>query len=64
MVVDFLEMSNGNFAPRGFCPNDGAYDVTLFEDLENGQTKLTFIGNEPMESARKRSNGGLDRDTR
>src|ERR1700739_3288619 len=31
---------------------DGAYDVTLFEDLGNGQTKLTFIGNEPMESAR------------
>src|SRR6202035_1915012 len=31
---------------------EGAYDVTLFEDLGNGQTKLTFIGNEPMESAR------------
>ena len=31
---------------------DGAYDVTLFEDLGNGQTKLTFIGNDPMESAR------------
>jgi uncharacterized protein YndB with AHSA1/START domain len=30
---------------------DGAYDVTIFEDLGNGQTKLTFIGNEPMESA-------------
>jgi hypothetical protein len=26
--------------------------VTLFEDLGNGQTKLTFIGNEPLESAR------------
>jgi hypothetical protein len=26
--------------------------VTLFEDLGNGQTKLTFIGNEPMESAK------------
>jgi len=25
---------------------EGAYDVTLFEDLGNGQTKLTFIGNE------------------
>lgn len=23
---------------------DGAYDVTVFEDLGNGQTKLTFIG--------------------
>jgi uncharacterized protein YndB with AHSA1/START domain len=34
---------------------DGAYDVTIFEDLGNGQTKLTFIGNEPMESA---TNGG------
>jgi uncharacterized protein YndB with AHSA1/START domain len=31
---------------------DGAYDVTIFEDFGNGQTKLTFIGNEPMESAK------------
>lgn len=31
---------------------EGAYDVTLFEDLGNGQTRLTFIGNEPMESAK------------
>ena len=31
---------------------DGAYDVTMFEDLGNGQTKLTFIGNEPLESAK------------
>ena len=31
---------------------DGAYDVTIFEDLGNGQTKLTYIGNEPMESAK------------
>jgi len=31
---------------------EGAHDVILFEDLGNGQTKLTFIGNEPMESAR------------
>src|ERR1700753_590554 len=31
---------------------DNAYDVTIFEDLGNGQTKLTFIGNEPMESAK------------
>ena len=30
---------------------DGAYDVTLFEDLGNGRTKLTQIGNESMESA-------------
>jgi len=30
---------------------EGAYDVTLFEDLGNGQTKLTFIGNEPMKDA-------------
>ena len=30
----------------------GAHDVTLFEDLGNGQTKLTHIGNEPMESAK------------
>jgi hypothetical protein len=26
--------------------------VTLFEDLGNGQTRLTHTGNEPMESAR------------
>lgn len=31
---------------------DDAYDITLFEDLGNGQTKRTFIGNEPMESAK------------
>jgi uncharacterized protein YndB with AHSA1/START domain len=31
---------------------EGAYDVTLFEDLGNGQTRLTQIGNEPMESAK------------
>ena len=30
---------------------EGAYDVTLFEDLGNGKTKLTFIGNETMEDA-------------
>ena len=32
---------------------DGAYDVTLFEDLGNGKTRLTQIGNEPMESAKE-----------
>ena len=31
---------------------DDAHDVILFEDFGNGQTKLTFIGNETMESAR------------
>jgi uncharacterized protein YndB with AHSA1/START domain len=31
---------------------EGAHDVTLFEDLGNGQTKLTFIGNEPMDDAK------------
>ena len=31
---------------------DGAYDVTLFEDLGNGRTKLTIIGNESMASAK------------
>jgi uncharacterized protein YndB with AHSA1/START domain len=30
---------------------EDAYDVTLFEDLGNGQTKLTFIGNETAEDA-------------
>jgi uncharacterized protein YndB with AHSA1/START domain len=31
---------------------EDACDVTLFEDIGNGQTRLTFIGNEPMESAK------------
>ena len=31
---------------------DGVHDVTTFEDLGNGRTRLTFIGNEPMESAK------------
>ena len=31
---------------------EGACDVTLFEDLGDGRTKLTHIGNEPMDSAR------------
>lgn len=30
---------------------EDAYDVTLFVDLGNGQTKLTFIGNETAEDA-------------
>ncbi len=32
---------------------EGAYDVTIFEDLGNGRTKLTLIGNEPMQSAKE-----------
>lgn len=32
---------------------DEAPDVILFEDLGNGQTKLTFIGNEAMQDAIK-----------
>ena len=32
---------------------EGEHATTLFEDLGNGQTKLTFIGNEPMEDATK-----------
>ena len=32
---------------------DNAYDVTIFEDLGNGQTKLTLVGNEAMEDAIK-----------
>ena len=31
---------------------DDAHDVVIFEDLGNGRTKLTFIGNEPMQSAK------------
>jgi hypothetical protein len=30
---------------------DDVHDVILFEDIGKGQTKLTFIGNEPMENA-------------
>ena len=30
---------------------EGAHDTVLFEDLGNGQTKLTFIGNEAAEDA-------------
>lgn len=30
---------------------DGAHDVIFFEDIGNGQTKLTFIGNETMQNA-------------
>ena len=30
---------------------EGANDMVLFEDAANGQTKLTFIGNETMQSA-------------
>jgi uncharacterized protein YndB with AHSA1/START domain len=37
---------------------DGAYDVITFEDLGNGRTKLTFIGNETMENAK--SSGQLE----
>jgi uncharacterized protein YndB with AHSA1/START domain len=29
-----------------------AYDTTTFEDLGNGQTRLTFTGNETMEDAK------------
>ena len=32
---------------------EGAHDVTLFEDLGNGRTKLTFIGNDTMASAKE-----------
>jgi uncharacterized protein YndB with AHSA1/START domain len=31
---------------------DDAHDVVIFEDWGNGQTKLTLIGNETMESAK------------
>jgi|ERR1700722_14089204 hypothetical protein len=31
---------------------DDAHDVVIFEDFGNGQTKLTFIGSEPMENAK------------
>jgi uncharacterized protein YndB with AHSA1/START domain len=32
---------------------EDAHDVILFEDFGNGQTKLTLIGNETMESAKE-----------
>ena len=31
---------------------EGVHDVITFEDFGNGQTKLTFIGNETMENAK------------
>ena len=31
---------------------EDARDVVIFEDFGNGQTKLTMIGNEPMEDAK------------
>ncbi len=31
---------------------EDARDVVLFEDYGNGQTKLTMIGNEPIEDAK------------
>src|ERR1700745_2865752 len=33
-------------------PHEKMVSLMYFEDLGNGQTKLTFIGNEPMESAK------------
>ena len=42
-------LSHGSASVHGLI--DGAHDVITFEDYGNGQTKLTFIGNEPMESA-------------
>ena len=30
---------------------DNAHNVILFEDIGNGRTKLTFIGNETMQNA-------------
>ena len=30
---------------------EGVHDIVLFEDIGNGQTKLTFIGNETMQNA-------------
>jgi uncharacterized protein YndB with AHSA1/START domain len=32
---------------------DGAHDVITFEDLGNGQTKLTFVGNETLKNAKE-----------
>ena len=43
---------------------DDVHDVILFEDIGNGQTKLTFIGNETIQNAMKRSTGGYEADTR
>ena len=32
---------------------EGAYDVVSFEDNGNGETRLTFVGNESMEDAKE-----------
>jgi hypothetical protein len=44
-----------NSSPSGRKTGFAANRVTIFEDFGNGQTKLTFIGNETMENAK---NGG------
>jgi uncharacterized protein YndB with AHSA1/START domain len=45
--------SNGNKIDLGIEHEaiEGVHDVVLFEDIGNGRTKLTFIGNEPMQNA-------------
>ena len=45
--IDAKELGIEHEAIEGVC------DTTLFEDLGDGRTRLTFIGNEPMESAKE-----------
>jgi len=49
----YFSDSEGNKVEPAQLGIEGAHDVILFEDLGNGQTKLTFIGNETMENAIK-----------
>ena len=51
----FSDSSGNKVAPAHYGIEheaiEDAYDVVTFEDLGNGQTKLTFTGNETMENA-------------
>jgi uncharacterized protein YndB with AHSA1/START domain len=51
-LMYFSDSKENKVDPAEHEAIDGAYDVTLFEDLGDGRTKLTFIGNEHMESAK------------
>ncbi len=52
----FSDSKGNKVAPEQYGIEDEAIgdarDVVIFEDFGNGQTKVTLIGNEPMESAK------------
>jgi uncharacterized protein YndB with AHSA1/START domain len=49
----FADSKGNRIEPEGTGHEavEGVHDVVLFEDIGNGQTKLTFIGNETMQNA-------------